>query len=248
MIETAQMVVDVLRPGGLAPGGTGVRTAQKVRLMHAGVRHQIAAYPGWNPEFNKPVNPEDMAGTLLSFSWVVIDGLRQLGLHVDERQAEALLHCWNIIGHILGIREELQAHTMLDAEQIASAIQRRHYASCPEGQDMTRALVQMMQQYLPGNLLDPIPPLFVRALLGDRYADMLAVQPIPAPHLLLAVESVQYDRGEHQKFLRDRLSYLRTFQPSLDRGHFVGEPGRSPHSVRYTGRAPSDLGFELKAA
>ena len=26
---------------------------------------------------------------------------------------------------------------------------------------MTRALIQMMQQYIPGNLLDPIPPLFV---------------------------------------------------------------------------------------
>ncbi|MDQ6758496.1 MAG: DUF2236 domain-containing protein [Acidobacteriota bacterium] len=185
VIETAQMVVDVLRPGGLAPGGTGVRTAQKVRLMHAGVRHQIAAYPGWNPDFNKPVNQEDMAGTLLSFSWVVIDGLRQLGLHIDERQAEALLHCWNIIGHILGIREELQAHTMVDAEQLARAIQRRHYASCPEGQYMTGALVEMIQQYLPGNLLDPIPPLFMRALLGDRYADMLAVEPIPSPHLLV---------------------------------------------------------------
>ena len=115
---------------------------------------------------------------------MIIDGLRQLQLHIDEQQVEALLHCWNIVGHILGIREELQAHTMAEAEQLARAIQRRHYAGCPEGQDMTRALIQMMQQYLPGNLLDPIPPLLVRALLGDAYADLLAVDPVPAPQLL----------------------------------------------------------------
>ena len=93
VVETAQIVVAVPRPGGLAAGGTGVRTAQKVRLMLAGVRHQIGSYPGWNPEFGKPINQEDMAGTLLSFSWVIIDGLRQLGLHIDEQRAEALLHC-----------------------------------------------------------------------------------------------------------------------------------------------------------
>ena len=61
VIETAQMVVDVLRPGGLAPAGNGVRTAQKVRLMHAGVRHQIVSYPGWNPEFGKPFRPARVA-------------------------------------------------------------------------------------------------------------------------------------------------------------------------------------------
>ena len=185
VVETAQMVVDVLRPGGLAPGGAGIRTAQKVRLMHAGVRHQIASYKGWNPEFGKPINQEDMAGTLLSFSWVITDGLRQLGLRIDDRQAEALLHCWNVVGHIMGIREELQAQTMPEGEQIARSIQRRHYASCQQGQEMTAALIQMIQQYLPGNLLDAIPPLFVRALLGDAYADLLAVQPIPAPQLLV---------------------------------------------------------------
>src|SRR5262245_15657081 len=39
VIETAQMVVDVMAPGGLAARGRGIRTAQKVRLMHAAVRY-----------------------------------------------------------------------------------------------------------------------------------------------------------------------------------------------------------------
>src|SRR5262249_18332343 len=39
VFETTQMVIDVMSPGGLGPSGRGVVTAQKVRLMHAAVRH-----------------------------------------------------------------------------------------------------------------------------------------------------------------------------------------------------------------
>lgn len=185
IIETAQMMVDVLRPGGLSAQGKGVRTAQKVRLMHAAVRHQIGAYPGWNPEFGTPVNQEDLAGTLLSFSWVVIDGLRKLGLHIEDTLADAYLHCWNVVGHILGVREELMAFNMVEAATLAHDIQRRQYASSQEGRDMTRALIQMMQRFVPGTLLDPLPCLFTRFLLGDPYSDLLGVEPIPSPHLLM---------------------------------------------------------------
>ena len=50
---------------------------------------------------------------------------------------------------------------------------------------MTRALIQMMQRFLPGTLLDPIPALFTRFLFGNPYSDLLGVEPIPAPHLLM---------------------------------------------------------------
>ena len=50
IIETAQMLVDVFRPGGLtSPDGRGRRTIQKVRLMHAAVRHLASKSPSWNP-------------------------------------------------------------------------------------------------------------------------------------------------------------------------------------------------------
>src|SRR5262249_12839023 len=52
VFETVQMVVDVLSPEGLAPAGSGVRTAQKVRLMHAAVRHMLTRDPArpWEEE------------------------------------------------------------------------------------------------------------------------------------------------------------------------------------------------------
>src|SRR5215469_12888671 len=38
VFETMQMVIDVMKPGGLAANGRGLATALKVRLMHAAIR------------------------------------------------------------------------------------------------------------------------------------------------------------------------------------------------------------------
>src|SRR5687768_16325233 len=68
VFETTQMVIDVMAEDGLGPHGKGVRTAEKVRLMHAAVRHLIRSDPK-NPwdvkELGVPINQEDLAGTLM---------------------------------------------------------------------------------------------------------------------------------------------------------------------------------------
>jgi hypothetical protein len=177
IVETAQMVVDVMRPGGLGRLGTGIRTAQKVRLMHAGVRFQIGRYSGWKPEFDLPINQEDMAGTLLSFSYITLDGLRRLGYRIAEDEAEAYLHCWNVIGHILGVRPELLAGNFGEATALADRIAERQFATCEEGRAMTRALIEMMWHAIPGNMFDRMPQLLMRYLLRDRVADLVGVPP-----------------------------------------------------------------------
>src|SRR5713101_3917622 len=65
LFRTMQMVVDVMEPGGLGPRGRGIRTAQKVRLMHAAVRHQLRhdKTVKWNDHtYGVPINQEDLAG------------------------------------------------------------------------------------------------------------------------------------------------------------------------------------------
>ena len=186
VIETAQMVVDVMAPGGLAANGRGIRTAQKVRLMHAAVRYQIATHGLWNPAWDRPINQEDLAGTLLAFSWVCLDGLRQMGFQLSADEADSYLHSWNVVGALLGIQEALLPMHVAHAEALARAIQRRQYAACAEGQMMTQALVAMMQYHLPGNLFDAFPAALIRLLLGEEYADLLAVERHRMAEVLLA--------------------------------------------------------------
>jgi hypothetical protein len=187
IVETAQMIVDVMRPGGLGSLGTGIHTAQRVRLMHAGVRFQIAHSGQWNTAaFDLPLNQEDMAGTILSFSYIILDGLRKLGYALSPQEIEAYLHCWNVVGHFVGLHEDLMAKDEADAAALANRIAARQWAACPEGQLMASALIGMMQHELPGSLFDHLPPLFVRLLLGDTGADLLAVAPGHIDKLLTA--------------------------------------------------------------
>ena len=73
LVETTQFVVDVLTPGSqIAPTcsahdhGLAVRSALRVRLLHAAVRSLIEAHnrPWEAKELGRPINQEDMAGTL----------------------------------------------------------------------------------------------------------------------------------------------------------------------------------------
>lgn len=177
IIEVAQMIVDVMQPGGLTSGdGRGRRTLQKVRLMHAAVRHLASQSPQWDPEWDVPINQEDIAATLMSFSWVAIDGLSKIGVQLTNEQATAWLHCWQVIGEQLGLREEMIPVDLASAEALTRAFQRRQYGACPEGQLMTKALIETLQYELPGDLLDKMPALYIRHFLGEEYGSMLGVQ------------------------------------------------------------------------
>jgi hypothetical protein len=177
VIETAQMIVDVMQPGGLLDNGSGVRSAQKVRLMHAGVRAQIAAHPeSWNPSFGVPINQEDLAATLMSFSWIVIDGLRRMGHPVSDADAEAYLHCWKVVGHLLGVEPDLLPENMTRAGFFARAFQEHQYSACPEGRLMTKALIGLQEDNIPGVLFHSVPSILTRFYMGDRYADLLGVE------------------------------------------------------------------------
>ena len=184
--ETAQMLIDVMASGGLLGSGTGVRTAQKVRLMHAGVRFQILASNEWNTEqFNCPLNQEDLAGTLMSFSVIGLDGLRKLDISVSEAEAEAYLHCWNVIGHILGVLDDLLPVDLEDAVAFTNAFRNRQFAGCEEGRLMTKALLDMMAHILPGNIFDFIPHAFANFFLEQKTAQLLGIPAVPFDRELL---------------------------------------------------------------
>jgi uncharacterized protein (DUF2236 family) len=180
IVETAQFVVDVMAPGGLGPEGAGIRSAQKVRLMHAAVRHRCTTQPGWDPAWGKPINQEDLAGTLMSFSTVVLDALQRLGLDVGPAQQEAYLHAWRNVGHLLGIDARLIPRDVADGRDLMNAIRRRQNAGSPAGVELTTALVKFMEHVVPGMLFDPVPAHLIRYLVGDEVADMLDVPSLNA--------------------------------------------------------------------
>ncbi len=156
VFETARMVMGVLTPGGLDPTGRGVRAAQKVRLMHAAIRWLILNNPEvpWDQELGFPINQEDLAVTLLTFSHVIIDGLGRLGLRTTPLEQEAYLETWKVIGRIMGIQEALIPEDTAAAKTLYETILERQAQPSPEGKAMVHALLDTVNKYgIPGAAL-----------------------------------------------------------------------------------------------
>lgn len=197
VLETAQMIMDVMSPGGLAAAGRGIRSAQKVRLMHASIRHLILSeeaeepesppkgfaellrYHRWNPSYGHPVCQEDMAYTLMTFSHVGVRGLEDLGVKLTAEQKDAYIHCWNVVGHVMGIRDELLPADHREAEVLFETIKARQQGATPEGQAMMAALLGFVQGLFPERVRG-IPQILMRELVGDPTADVLGLPELSA--------------------------------------------------------------------
>jgi uncharacterized protein (DUF2236 family) len=185
IVETGQMIVDAMAPGGLAIGGRGLRSAQKVRLMHASVRYLIHRSGRWDPAWNQPINQEDMAGTLLSFSTTVLRSLERMGCELSDADRQAYYHAWRVVGYVMGIDERLLPETWEEGARLEKLIQQRHYGATAEGQSLTQALLKLLEHITPGNIFDGMPVALMRHLMGDETADLLAVPKADWTRLLM---------------------------------------------------------------
>jgi hypothetical protein len=177
LFETAQFIVDVMSPGGLGPKGRGLRTAQKVRLMHAAIRHLIqadAAAPWDTAALGVPINQEDLLGTLMTFSWIILDGLARLGIRLTPLEQQAYLDTWLVVGGLMGIEPELLPGSVEEARALTALIERRQVAESPEGREMMAALLAMMQTNVP-RAFRSVPACMIREFLPSGVAQLLGV-------------------------------------------------------------------------
>lgn len=182
VLETAQLLIDVMHTGGLTTDtGRGRRTIQKVRLMHSAVRRLAPKSPDWKTEYGLPVNQEDLAGTLMAFSWVALDGLKKLGLDITADDQQAYMHVWCLIGEMLGMKSELLPATVEEGGQLAHTIARREFAPTGYGVELTKALTDMLADAIPGNIFRHAPRFLIKYFLGDPWAEWLGVK---EPNLL----------------------------------------------------------------
>jgi hypothetical protein len=168
VFETTQMVVDVMARDGLGPHGQGIRTAQKVRLMHAAVRHLLLndKERPWDPWLGVPLNQEDLAGTLMTFSFIVIEGLARLGIQLTDAEQDAYLHAWLAVGEVMGVDPILRPANMAEAKELTYIIRKRQIAESLEGRAMTAALVEGMQSLTP-IFFEGLPASMIRFFLDQ---------------------------------------------------------------------------------
>ncbi|KAA0941090.1 MULTISPECIES: oxygenase MpaB family protein [Streptomyces] len=260
MAETGQFTVHLMQPDAFEAGSRFIPAAQKVRLLHASIRHHLRREDRWDTAaLGTPICQEDMIGGQMFFSLLVLDSLHRLGIHMSTEGAEAYYYAWRVVGAMLGVDQDAVPETLDEARAFLDLYMIRHMGPSAEGAHLTRQLVDLYEEVVPGTFFDPIVSALIRHLVGDTCADWLDVRRTPwdtvvkaVPHLLGVLETVE-DRSPLGAWALDRLGHLTTVLElsSLTRGrvmHYAipeqlkkeyGVAGTVPRTHRWTPPAPS---------
>jgi ER-bound oxygenase mpaB/B'/Rubber oxygenase, catalytic domain len=156
LVDTAAFIIGVLTKNSLQEDADGHFLINKTRLIHALVRFHVAK--NWSAEDGVPVNQEDMAGTNLAFSYMIIRGLKISGYPINDTEAEDLLYVWRYIGYQLQIDEILLPKNIAEAAALEEAIRNRHFKPSAEAVSLSKDLIKHYQSYFP-----PMASLLVEA-------------------------------------------------------------------------------------
>lgn len=168
--ETGQYLLEVMSPDGFHGEKAAVFITLKIRLIHASIRHFIGT-GAWNDDIlGKPINQEDLAATLMTFSYSMIESLEQFHVPVTKREADAFQHFWRIIGFYMGIDDDLLPDTSDEASYLLNRILERQSARSKEGSLMAHALISFVRSRIDSGLLKSSPEILIRFLTGNEIA------------------------------------------------------------------------------
>ncbi|MFE6623966.1 oxygenase MpaB family protein [Streptomyces sp. NPDC057740] len=260
MAETGQFTVYLMQPHAFEAGSRFIPAAQKVRLLHASIRHHLKREGRWDAEtLGTPICQEDMIGGQMFFSLLVLDSLHRLNIHMSTEGAEAYFYAWRVVGAMLGVDQDVVPETLEDARQFLDLYMIRHMGPSEEGAHLTRQLIDLYEEVVPGTFFDPLVSALIRYLIGDTSADWLRVPRTAwdnvakvVPTLLGVLEGIE-DRSPFGAWALDRLGHLTTILElsSLTRGrvmHYAipeqlkkdfGVSGTVPRTHRWTPPAPT---------
>ncbi len=212
--ETATFLDSTMQPRALLDPGDGLRWIRKVRLIHAVMRVLIEADPAeikasartgsagealrrinWRKRSaSKPIDQLEMAFVLLTFSLVVIDGWRSLGISPSKQDSDDYMFTWALIGHMLGVEPVLleKCRSLADARQLALELkplqEKRSLKAIRAGRLLSAALLVLLRERVVGGapvpawlrwVLPSLPHSLIRRLVGRRTAGALWVERAP---------------------------------------------------------------------
>ena len=202
LLATLQTVVNVSTCRGFQIGGRAVITAQKLRLLHAGIRHLTRRYrPEYAVRYGVPVNKEDMLGTVLGFSLLVIEGWRRLNVGLTSQQEEDFLYLWLVFARMMGIyppghpdsRDYIPGN-IDEATAFYRLYENRHYvdgSTNPDGVALASANLAMLREIIPWPLralgFGILPRLCMTELMGDKACTRLEIPPVGGHATLKAI-------------------------------------------------------------
>ncbi|WP_419600560.1 oxygenase MpaB family protein, partial [Thiolapillus sp.] len=152
--------------------GKGYLAAKKVRFLHASMRFMLTNPASCPPCGNKQ-NPQSLF-EVMSHRDNPWDYQRH-GAPISQEQQQAFLHLWRLIGHIMGVHEDLLTDDWQEAEALFATIQQRQAGQSEEGMILTDALMDFLADYLPDapGVAHRLSAALIISQLGPKHAAFL---------------------------------------------------------------------------
>jgi len=177
LLETAEFVFDVSAKDAFQDKGKAIVSIIKVRLMHAAARWYAKKSTDWEIDvYGEPVNQEDMAGTNLAFSLIVVRGLKKLGKSIHSEEAFHYINYWNAIGKLLGLKEDLLPRSNKEAYILERNIRERQFEPSESGKRLTQSLLTYFEEATYDSPLKGQSNALVAFLLGEKVSQILGVE------------------------------------------------------------------------
>ncbi len=191
LMGVVQLLVNLATPGAFEPGGLALITAQKLRLLHAGVRTIVPRHrPDYVERYGPPSNHEDMLATIMAFSYLVTSGYEALELEFPE--ADDYYESWRIFALLMGIHPpdepgdgSLVPADLDEATTFYRSYARRNYRPAsenPAGPVLAQKNLDMMVDMLPKPLklvgFDIAPRVLMSQLLTPEEMARVAIEPV----------------------------------------------------------------------
>ena len=97
------------------------------------------------------------------------------GRRVPRDQKEAFLHLWRVVGHVMGIRDDLMTDDLDQARVLYEQLLEKNAATSEPGRILTTGLMNFLRSYLPARfgLSGSVPAALIIDQLGPEKAKLI---------------------------------------------------------------------------
>jgi hypothetical protein len=202
LMGVVQLLINISDGDAFQPQGRARVTAQKLRLLHAGVRAIVSRYrPDYRKTYGVPVNLEDMLATIMGFSYLVVDGVEKLGVPFTRQEAEDNYYLWRTFALMVGIHPpglpydwSYVPETLDDAAEFYASFARRHdvpAARNPYGVLLTQDNLQMMRHMIAAPMaligMRLAPRIWMAEMMTVEQQALVGVQPLVGHAVIRAI-------------------------------------------------------------
>lgn len=170
VLETAQMIMDIMQPGGLEVGSQGWKSVLLTRLIHAHVRERLRT----KVNDSVPVNQADMLATIAGFQAVVVLNLTKLGIYWTHQQREDYTHLWRYVAYLIGVEDRFNvlSNGFIPSVAYIKEYVHRYFQPTEDSSKLTNTL---LRSFIPSETAFKVNSALSRYIIGEPLANALRI-------------------------------------------------------------------------